>query len=221
MTWVYNLSSPDPNTEVPRVIAICLVFPVLSLIAVAFRFFVRLRLKRTPWVDDYTALSSAVLVSAYGAVTIARTLDSQASIENRNGMEWIVDMTRNTMGTGLARGVFPRGQRSAVQQGRYSQPFEYIFITWLHANCVWPQLQYAGGPIYTMALLGFKVSLLAAYIRIGGFVKTYKMVLIVAIVACVCNQLAFTLLLLFACRPVCLYPRRCSMEFGLMDCIGR
>lgn len=73
MTWVYNLASPDPKSEVPRVIAICLVFPVVALLAVAFRFFVRLRLKRTPWLDDYAVLSSALLVAAYGAVTIART----------------------------------------------------------------------------------------------------------------------------------------------------
>lgn len=55
-----------------------------------------------------------------------------------------------------------------------------------------------------MALLGFKVSLLAAYIRIGGFVQTYNTILIVAIVAVVCNQLVFTLILLFACHPVCI-----------------
>lgn len=81
-------------------------------------------------------------------------------------------------------------------------------------------MQYDGGPIYTMALLGFKVSLLAAYIRIGGFVKTYKTVLIVAIVACVCNQLAFTFLLLFACRPVCLHPGHVLWGSGLMDWTG-
>lgn len=66
------------------------------------------------------------------------------------------------------------------------------------------KLQYAGGPIYTMALLGFKVSLLTAYIRIGGFVQSYRNVLIGAIVACVANQLIFTFILLFACRPVSL-----------------
>ena len=70
--WVYNLDSPDPDTQVPRVIAINVVFPVAALLAVAFRFIVRLRLKRTPWVDDYAALSSAVLVAVYAAIAIAR-----------------------------------------------------------------------------------------------------------------------------------------------------
>lgn len=69
---MYHLDPPDPNNRVPRVIAINVVFPVAALLAVAFRFFVRLRLKRTPWVDDYASLSSAVLVAVYGAIAIAR-----------------------------------------------------------------------------------------------------------------------------------------------------
>lgn len=105
MTWVYNLSSPDPNTEVPRVIAICIVFPVLSLLAVAFRFFVRLRLKRTPWVDDYAALSSAVLVSAYGAVAIARTLDSQTL--NEIACNGLLTWPETRWGLGLHEEYFP------------------------------------------------------------------------------------------------------------------
>ena len=64
------------------------------------------------------------------------------------------------------------------------------------------QIQYAGGPVYTMALLGFKVSLLTSYLRIGGFVSTYKYIILAAIAACTINQLIFTFLLLFACNPV-------------------
>ncbi|OJJ81807.1 putative integral membrane protein (Pth11) [Aspergillus glaucus CBS 516.65] len=64
------------------------------------------------------------------------------------------------------------------------------------------KIQYAGGPVYTMALLGFKVSLLTSYLRIGGFVNTYKNIILAAIAACTINQLIFTFLLLFACNPV-------------------
>ncbi|PLB49360.1 hypothetical protein P170DRAFT_182674 [Aspergillus steynii IBT 23096] len=64
------------------------------------------------------------------------------------------------------------------------------------------KIQYAGGPVYTLALLGFKVSLLSSYLRIGGFIQAYKVTIIVVIVAVVCNQLIFTFLLLFACRPI-------------------
>ncbi|RDH37469.1 hypothetical protein BDQ94DRAFT_166661 [Aspergillus welwitschiae] len=64
------------------------------------------------------------------------------------------------------------------------------------------KIQYAGGPVYTLALLGFKVSLLSSYLRIGGFVQAYRVTIIVAIVAVTCNQLVFTFLLCFACNPV-------------------
>lgn len=64
------------------------------------------------------------------------------------------------------------------------------------------KIQYAGGPVYTLALLGFKVALLSSYLRIGGFVRKYRLTVILVIVLCVANQLIFTFLLSFACRPV-------------------
>jgi hypothetical protein len=56
--------------------------------------------------------------------------------------------------------------------------------------------------MYTLALLGFKVSLLSSYLRVAGFVRVYRIISIAVIIACVCNQLLFTFLLCFACRPV-------------------
>ncbi|KAF9891409.1 hypothetical protein FE257_004265 [Aspergillus nanangensis] len=64
------------------------------------------------------------------------------------------------------------------------------------------KIQYAGGPIYSLALFGFKVSLLASYLRIGGFVRIYRIICIVATVACGCKGIAFTFVLLFSCRPI-------------------
>lgn len=64
-------------------------------------------------------------------------------------------------------------------------------------------MQYAGGPIYTLALLGFKIALLASYLRIGGFVTLYKVIIYVVIAAVTCNQLIFTFVITLACHPVC------------------
>ncbi|KAL4862389.1 hypothetical protein BDV12DRAFT_207287 [Aspergillus spectabilis] len=69
-------------------------------------------------------------------------------------------------------------------------------------NVPFSKMQYIGGPIYTLALLGFKISLLASYFRIGGFVHSYRMVILAAIVACVCNQIVFTIVLSFGCQPI-------------------
>ncbi|KAK4892078.1 hypothetical protein LTR27_009428 [Elasticomyces elasticus] len=64
------------------------------------------------------------------------------------------------------------------------------------------RVQYVGGPIYCLAILGFKVSLLASYLRLAGFNRTYRQVLYVVIALVVINQLIYTFLLSFACRPV-------------------
>jgi hypothetical protein len=64
------------------------------------------------------------------------------------------------------------------------------------------KIQYAGGPIYTLDLLGFKVALLTSYLRIGGFVDFYRKVILVAIVACVINQVTLTVIMTLVCLPV-------------------
>lgn len=72
MGWVYNLDTPDPNSDIPRVIAICLVFPIAAVLAVCLRFYVRLRTKRAPWWDDYCALIASLLAIAYSGIGVAR-----------------------------------------------------------------------------------------------------------------------------------------------------
>lgn len=64
------------------------------------------------------------------------------------------------------------------------------------------QIQYVGGPVYCLALLGFKVALLTSYLRIAGVVKLYRKVIFVAIVVCVINQLIFAVLISVSCIPV-------------------
>lgn len=64
------------------------------------------------------------------------------------------------------------------------------------------KVQYAGGPIYTLALLGFKLALLTSYLRIGGFVKIYKKILYGLITLCICHAVTFTLVICLTCIPV-------------------
>jgi hypothetical protein len=72
MGWVHNLHEIDPNSDIPRVIAICLVFSILAFLAVCLRFYVRVRNNRFPWIDDYAALASALLTLAYAGIAVAR-----------------------------------------------------------------------------------------------------------------------------------------------------
>lgn len=103
--WVYNQSTPDPHSHTATVITINILFPTLAFIAIAFRFYVRLRLKRTPWFDDYAALSSAVLGAVYGAIAVARKPMSnlfRLTCRQRTNM-----MNRNKMGPRFKRVILP------------------------------------------------------------------------------------------------------------------
>jgi len=46
------------------------------------------------------------------------------------------------------------------------------------------------------------VSLLASYLRLAGFNQTYRWVLYAAMTLVILNQLIYTFLLSFACRPI-------------------
>ncbi|KAJ5229763.1 hypothetical protein N7489_010471 [Penicillium chrysogenum] len=157
MGWVYNLHETDPNSDIPRVIGVCLVCSILAFLAVCLRFYVRISSKRSPWIDDYSALVASVLTLAYAGIAVAQT-------------RW---------GQGLSAAYFPK--ENVI-------PFSKI--------------QYAGGPVYCLAVLGFKVALLTSYLRIAGIIERYRKIIFAAIVVCVINQLIFTFIISISCTPV-------------------
>jgi hypothetical protein len=60
--------------------------------------------------------------------------------------------------------------------------------------------------VYCFALLGFKLSLLASYLRIAGLLKRSRVVIQVVMTLVTINQIAFTCALSFACHPVTITP---------------
>ncbi|KAJ9483184.1 hypothetical protein VN97_g10230 [Penicillium thymicola] len=157
MGWVYNLHETDPKSDIPRVIAVCLVCSILAFLSVCLRFYVRISNKRFPWVDDYAALASSLLTLTYAGIAVAQT-------------RW---------GQGLTAAYLPK--ENII-------PFSKV--------------QYTGGPIYCLAVLGFKVALLASYLRIAGIIKPYRKIIIAAIIVCVVNQLIFAIIISVSCLPV-------------------
>ncbi|KAJ5984037.1 hypothetical protein N7481_006136 [Penicillium waksmanii] len=180
MGWVYNLQETDPNSSIPEVIAICLAFSIFSLLAVCLRFYVRMRSKRLPWYDDYAALASSLLTLAYAGIAVAQT-------------RW---------GQGLTAAYFP--PENVITFSKVGGDCVAMgWLTWL-ANLTSffeSQIQYAGGPVYCLDVLGFKVALLTSYLRIAGVVKLYRKIIIAAIILCVVNQLVFALIISISCMP--------------------
>lgn len=72
MGWVYNLQKPDPDSHIPRVIAISMVFAGVACLTVALRFHVRIWVKKAVWVDDFAALFSSLMAVGYAGLIVAR-----------------------------------------------------------------------------------------------------------------------------------------------------
>ena len=105
MGWVYNLHETDPNSEIPRVIGICLVCSIVAFLAVCLRFYVRIRISRFPWIDDYAALAGSLLTLAYAGIAVAREL---ILIDQQRLTELTKSFFRDTMGPRTKCGVFSK-----------------------------------------------------------------------------------------------------------------
>ncbi|KAJ5806838.1 hypothetical protein N7474_010430, partial [Penicillium riverlandense] len=166
MPWIYNFHGHDQGDETVLIIVINLLFPILAVFAVILRFYVRYFTNRSPWVDDYAALSSALLTLGRAGLVIAARLIMGGTIVTR----W---------GVGLDDTHIPPENDLPIGK-----------------------LQYIAGPFYTLGLLGFKIALLASYLRMGGFIRTYRIIIIIVLVAVTINQVLFTLLICFKCTPL-------------------
>ncbi|KAI6858574.1 hypothetical protein KC323_g6922 [Hortaea werneckii] len=63
------------------------------------------------------------------------------------------------------------------------------------------KVQYAGGPLYALGILGFKLSLLSVYHQLAGFKRLYRSVLWVTMALVTLNSVAFAFVFAFSCDP--------------------
>ncbi|KAJ5703431.1 hypothetical protein N7493_011820 [Penicillium malachiteum] len=88
----------------------------------------------------------------------------------------------------------------AVAQTRWGQGLTAAYFP--PENTInFSKIQYAGGPVYCLDVLGFKLALLTSYLRIAGVVNQYRKIIIGAIVLCVINQLIFAFIISISCIP--------------------
>lgn len=59
------------------------------------------------------------------------------------------------------------------------------------------KVQYIGGPLYAIGILGFKLSLPLAYLRFAGFQRQYRLILWTVIVLCTLNSVIFAFVFAF------------------------
>ncbi|KAF2724762.1 hypothetical protein K431DRAFT_217188 [Polychaeton citri CBS 116435] len=72
-----------------------------------------------------------------------------------------------------------------------------------HDNAIpFSKVQYAGGPTYCIVVLGFKITLLASYLRVAGFHDRYANAIYAIMALVTANQVIYAFLLSLACRPI-------------------
>ncbi|THZ03652.1 hypothetical protein D6C95_03653 [Aureobasidium pullulans] len=155
--WVHNLETVPASSDARGIIALAVVFPLVAVLCVGFKFTIRLRTIGSVGWDDVALAISCGLNIGYSATAIYQT-------------KW---------GLGLNAADFP--PQNAV-------PFS--------------RTQFAGGPLYCLTVLGFKLSLLISYLRVAGFNRTYATIVWVVIVSVLISQIVFTILLSAGCRPI-------------------
>jgi hypothetical protein len=65
------------------------------------------------------------------------------------------------------------------------------------------QINFAGRPFYQIGVLGFKVALCVAYLRILSHAqRLYRIIVWVVMTTCIAGHVACTLVLIFQCKPV-------------------
>lgn len=62
----------------------------------------------------------------------------------------------------------------------------------------------SAGPLYYLAVLGFKGALLGSYMRIAGFKSAWRRVLQVAFALVIFNQVSSAIIISIPCLPVSL-----------------
>lgn len=69
------------------------------------------------------------------------------------------------------------------------------------ADCFF-KIQYAGGPVYVLALLGFELSLLGSYHRLASVLNYYRWTTRIVAALVTINQIVFALVFSLGCHPV-------------------
>jgi hypothetical protein len=102
------------------------------------------------------------------------------------------------MGARTRQGALPSGEHYTLLLDSVYWWYVCRRVIKSHTGCILTRQ----GPQYCLAILGFKVSLLASYLRVAGFNRTYAIALYVCIALVTVSQLIFTGLHIASCSPI-------------------
>ncbi|KAL8899585.1 MAG: hypothetical protein Q9207_006121 [Kuettlingeria erythrocarpa] len=158
--WIHNGSEHlDHISAVKRLLGVCIGLPLLAMIVVCMRLYIRIFMLKSLGNDDWATVVSLVCGHIYAGLCIGQTA-------------W---------GLGLSVELRP------------PEDLKHFAV-----------INFAGRPFYMVGILGFKVALCLACLRIlhGSMRRRYKFVIKMVMSIAILSHSIGILILLFQCRPV-------------------
>ena len=199
MQWVHDVK-PGTKSQAPQIIPVCVVLTLVAFFVTALRCYVRAKMIKSFGADDAVILASTVRLPLLHldsgtpkADYLRRSAVSSTAVSPSNVRAKLspptfppskspIDKnfeTETRWGLGLPLKDRPR--TSADEYGR---------------------VNFAGRPFYMLGILGFKVSLCLAYLRLLSAQRTYRRITWTVLVTCALTHLGGILVLMFQCKPV-------------------
>ncbi|RMD41312.1 hypothetical protein DV735_g3825, partial [Chaetothyriales sp. CBS 134920] len=191
--WVHN-ASPEVNalSEWRLIVGVCISLTTLMVVTVGLRIYVRARMIRSVWIDDYIIIFSAV-----------SSLRQATASELRATMLNMIRFAPLSTWTSILWCVFPPFALHLVVKKHFQLVVKKHFhlVVKKHFHLV---INFAGRPFYMAGITGFKVALCFAYLRItnSSHNSRYRIFIWSIMAFATLSHVAGTLVLIFQCSPV-------------------
>lgn len=194
MVWINNGTRElDELSQYKTILGVCITLSILTTTIVLLRGYTRIKILKFLGIDDYIIFFTCVS-------------DIGPFYEN-NELTHVVDMCSHIQ----------RSLHRPVEMGSWTQPCaaagrqperlfhctQRIRPTKASYSLCPPQINFVGRPFYMFGILGFKVALCFAFLRI---MKTsshtiYRGITWFVMISCIVGHVAGTFILIFQCKP--------------------
>ncbi|CZR59973.1 uncharacterized protein PAC_09868 [Phialocephala subalpina] len=191
MGWTYNVVDPNVATNAPIVAGVGIFFTILSLLVVSLRIYVRKCIVKAITVDDWLIVATWFLAFIFVCITLAREIFSDPNPRTL--------LTARKKQDGVSG--YKKSRTCRLKTFMNSDWWANILLFNMRIIADDQKLQYAGAPFYICGILGFKLSIIFAFLRIAVD-RTYRIGIICVAITCSVYYFCFFVAQLNFCAPV-------------------
>ncbi|KAL8657432.1 MAG: hypothetical protein Q9226_001925 [Calogaya cf. arnoldii] len=188
--WIHNGSDHlDAISDYRTILGVCITLPIIMTIVVGMRAYTRIKLLESIGIDDWIIFFSAV-------GSLSEPLPCLRLITPTS----YVPLSMPAYASDSQDGVLPAPE--CKHQPVFSGTL-LLNVSQRGRGLIRPQINFAGRPIYMFGILGFKVALCWAYLRIlkASPNPRYKVLIFTVMGGAIVGHVAGTFVLIFQCSP--------------------